>query len=252
MTTDLPEQPAYFPFDAEINRTGAEPLDALPRPAALTPHAVASLANQGHVVLDVRPAAAFGAGHVPGAVNVGLGGQFASWAGSLITLRTPIVIVAETGGQVDEALVRLARVGHETVRGYLRGGMDAWRAHHMEEATVPQVRQGAAPMLDEEPALRCRLAPPPEYARHAPRAASAPLSPPSRQPRRPRTRTPPRLPLRGGYRSSAATIIPNASSSTLFTSKAEPSLGLRRLPRGEADTTIWIKSEYRPMNEGEN
>src|SRR2546423_8366399 len=123
MTTDIPEAPAYFPIDAEINRTGAPALDELPRPAALTAQQVAAHANLGFVILDVRAAEEFGAGHVPGALNIGLGGQFASWAGALIPLGTPIIIVAASDEQIDEALTRLARVGHETVRGYLRGGM---------------------------------------------------------------------------------------------------------------------------------
>ncbi len=81
MTRDLPEQPAYFARDAEINRAGAPPLAELPRPVALTPAEVVQATEQGAVLLDVRPAAEFGAGHVPGAINIGLGGQFAIWPG---------------------------------------------------------------------------------------------------------------------------------------------------------------------------
>ena len=84
MTTDLPEAPAYFSKDAEINRTGAEALTLLPQAPALSPAEVRKLAAQGSVILDVRDANDFGAGHIPGALNIGLGGQFASWAGSLI------------------------------------------------------------------------------------------------------------------------------------------------------------------------
>jgi hydroxyacylglutathione hydrolase len=235
MTTDLPEQPAYFSFDAEINRTGADPLDALPRPAALTPHAVASLANLGPGVVDVRPAAVWGGAHVPGAVNVGLGGQFASWAGSLVPLRTPIVLVAGAVEQVDEALVRLARVGHESVRGYLRGGMEAWRAHHMEEETVPQISVGELRrMLDEEPALQVLdVRRPAEYALgHAPRAASAPLSPRLREDTDDLRRDRPLAVIcAGGYRSSAATSILKR-------------LGFHRLFNVEGGTQAWVAAGY--------
>ena len=41
------------------------------------------------------------------------------WAGSLIPINAAIVIVADTGAQVDESIVRLARVGIENVKGYL-------------------------------------------------------------------------------------------------------------------------------------
>ena len=94
LTTDLPEAPAYFPVDAEINRAGAPPLAELRRPAALIPQQVSAYANLGYVVLDVRAASEFGAGHVPGALNIGLGGQFASWAGALIPLGAPVRLIS--------------------------------------------------------------------------------------------------------------------------------------------------------------
>ncbi len=100
LTTDLPEAPAYFSKDAEINRTGADFLIGLPTATALPVAEVAKLARAGVIILDVREAADFGAGHVPGALNIGLGGQFASWAGSLISMAAPIVIVAASDEKV--------------------------------------------------------------------------------------------------------------------------------------------------------
>jgi rhodanese-related sulfurtransferase len=150
-------------------------------------------------------------------------------------LRTPIVIVAETGGQVDEAVVRLARVGHETVRGYLRGGMDAWRAHHMEEATVPQVSvRELRRMLDEEPALQVLdVRRPAEYALgHAPRAASAPLSPRLAADIAGLERERPLAVIcAGGYRSSAATSILKR-------------LGFHQLFNVEGGTQAWVAAGY--------
>src|SRR5947208_3617359 len=132
LTTDLPEAPAYFSRDAEINRTGAGSLEGLAPAVALPVAEVRRFAEQESVILDVRDAAQFGAGHVPGALNIGLGGQFASWAGSLIPLTAPIVIVADSDERIEEARLRLARVGLENVRGYLAGGMNAWRAAGLE------------------------------------------------------------------------------------------------------------------------
>jgi glyoxylase-like metal-dependent hydrolase (beta-lactamase superfamily II)/rhodanese-related sulfurtransferase len=139
MTTDMPPAPQYFSRDAEINRTGAISLELLARPRAIEPQDVRKLRQQDRLVLDVRSAAEFGAAHVPSALNVGLGGQFAMWAGCLIEPERKIVIVAENEQQVEEAMTRLARVGLETVEGYLRGGMDAWREAGFEIATVPQI-----------------------------------------------------------------------------------------------------------------
>src|SRR5437867_4440122 len=116
MTTDLAEAPAYFSADAEINRAGPAALTELPQLTPLSPTEVSSLAAQGTVVLDVRTAEDFGGGHVPHALNIGLSGQFAIWAGSLIPLAAPIVIVADEEARIAEAQLRLARVGLENVK----------------------------------------------------------------------------------------------------------------------------------------
>lgn len=139
MTNDLPEAPAYFSKDAELNRTGAGSLAGSSRPPALTAAEVKQRAAQNQIILDVRPAAAYGNGHVPGALNIGLSGQFASWAGSLLDMTTPIVVVAEEADGVDEAVMRLARVGIETVAGYLEGGMYAWDRAGFPVATISQM-----------------------------------------------------------------------------------------------------------------
>ncbi len=139
MTYELPEAPAYFSKDAELNRTGAPALAGASRPPALTAEEVKERAAQNHVIVDVRSSAAFGNGHVPGALNIGLSGQFASWAGSLLDMTTPIIIVAEEVEGVDEAVMRLARVGIETVAGYLQGGMYAWDQAGFPVATVSQM-----------------------------------------------------------------------------------------------------------------
>jgi glyoxylase-like metal-dependent hydrolase (beta-lactamase superfamily II)/rhodanese-related sulfurtransferase len=139
MTADLPEAPAYFPRDAEINRTGAPALEELPRPRELSPQEADALSKKSHVFLDVRSSAAFGNAHVPGALNIALGGQFATWCGTLIGLGTPIVVIADDVSSVDEAVMRLARVGIESVAGYLGGGMRAWDQAGLKVAATAQM-----------------------------------------------------------------------------------------------------------------
>ncbi len=139
MTKELPEAPAYFEKDAELNRTGAGPLIGTSRVDALAAADVKQRADAGQIILDVRPSTAFGNGHVPGAFNIGLSGQFASWAGSLLDMATSIVIVAEDLAQVDEAVMRLARVGVETVAGYLQGSMYAWNQAGFPVAVIEQM-----------------------------------------------------------------------------------------------------------------
>jgi len=178
MTADLPEAPSYFPQDAEINRTGAPALVAVSRAPALAPQDVKTLAAQGDVILDVRSAAEFGAGHVPGSTNVGLSGQFAIWAGTLISMGTPVVIVAESEEKAGEAVMRLARVGIESVKGYLAGGIAAWHEAGLELASVPQITVTELHELISKPMplqiLDVRR--PPEYqSGHVPQALTAPL-----------------------------------------------------------------------------
>ena len=235
LTTDLPEAPAYFPADAAINREGAPPLSEVYRPAALLPQQVVAYANLGYAVLDVRPAAEFGAGHIPGALNIGLGGQFASWAGALIQLGTPLIVVAADEAQVDETVTRLARVGHDSVRGYLRGGMDAWREAGFEVSEVEQVSVADLRRMLEEVAdlqvLDVRR--PAEFnAGHAPRAYNAPLGPRLREEAdRLDTDRPLAVICAGGYRSSAATSL------------LRP-LGFRRLYNVEGGTGAWIAAGH--------
>ena len=178
MTADLPEAPAYFPKDAEINRSGARGLSEIVPPRALSPNEVTAMRDAGHIILDTRSAELFGAGHVAGSINIGLGGQFAMWAGSLLPMSSEIVIVAETSAQVDEALVRLARVGIENVRGYLIGDVDDWVRDGLSVSTIKQysvnelrdrIASGGLPVID--------VRRPAEYAGgHVPGAFSFTLS----------------------------------------------------------------------------
>jgi hydroxyacylglutathione hydrolase len=114
MTQDLPPRPEYFRHDVDVNRHGAPALDSLPSLPRLTE------VPAGAVLLDTRPATVYASGHVRGSVHIGLGGQFASWAGALIGLDRDVVLLAED--QVEEARLRLARVGIDRVTGYLEVG----------------------------------------------------------------------------------------------------------------------------------
>jgi hydroxyacylglutathione hydrolase len=234
MTTDLPEAPVYFTRDAEINRAGATTLAALPRPAELQPAEVNQLARQDHLILDVRSAAAFGVAHVPSALNIALGGQFASWAGSLIAPETPIIIVADDVAQVDEAVTRLARVGVESVKGFLGDGMYAWDKAGLETATIAQMpvaelRQQLAERSDWQ-LLDVRS--PAEYqSGHVPGALSAPLAHLVEQAAQFAPERPTAVICQGGYRSSAATSILQRR-------------GFRELFNVVGGTSAWLQAGY--------
>ena len=126
MTSNLPARPEYFVQDAEINRQGATALGELPALKTVSATALRAMIDEGIAALDVRPPDEFAAGHVPGSINIGLSGQFASWAGSLLGLKSCPVLIADTRERLEEARIRLARVGIEELAGYLHDGISGW------------------------------------------------------------------------------------------------------------------------------
>lgn len=122
LTAELPERPGYFALDAELNRSGAPSLEEMKPLPELTADQIPATA----IVLDTRPSQQFFNGHIPGAVHIPLGGQYASFAATILGLDKDIVLVAEDEEHLDESRLRLARVGMERVIGSLKGGMGQW------------------------------------------------------------------------------------------------------------------------------
>lgn len=139
LTSNLPARPEYFAKDAEINRTGATALSELKPLRAIAPNELSSMLKAGELALDVRSGEVFAAEHVPGSVNIALSGQFASWAGTVLGLSAHPVLIAETDQQIEEARLRLARVGIEALDGYLNGGVAAWKQAGLPVAMVEQI-----------------------------------------------------------------------------------------------------------------
>ena len=139
LTTNLPTRPNYFAEDAEINRSGASPLTDLAPLPALSPKDVQTQSQQDAWVLDVRSGDDFARAHVPGSVNIALSGQFASWAGAIFGIHSNPILVANTEAQVEEARMRLARVGIEVLQGYLKGGIAAWKKAKLPVTSTPQI-----------------------------------------------------------------------------------------------------------------
>jgi glyoxylase-like metal-dependent hydrolase (beta-lactamase superfamily II)/rhodanese-related sulfurtransferase len=139
LTSNLPARPEYFAKDAEINRTGATALSDLEPLRAIAPNELAGMLKTGEIALDVRAGDDFAAGHVPGSINVALSGQFATWAATVLGLTAHPVLIADSDQQLEEARVRLARVGIEALDGYLAGGVTAWKQAGLPVATVEQI-----------------------------------------------------------------------------------------------------------------
>lgn len=127
VTADQPIAPAYFSFDAMKNRQRHETLSTVKERAqeALSVDRVLEMMrNEPVQVIDTRDAARFSASHLKGTWNLGLDGNFATWAGSVLDHDRPIVVIADPG-QETEAVVRLGRIGFDRVVGHVDGGFEA-------------------------------------------------------------------------------------------------------------------------------
>ena len=124
VTADQPDAPPYFTYDAVLNSQERPTLDqALAQELnPLTLDRVLELQAAGAQVLDVRDAGEFAAAHLAGSINIGLGGQYATWAGTILNRESAIVLIADPGREKESA-VRLGRIGFDHVAGYLSGGL---------------------------------------------------------------------------------------------------------------------------------
>ena len=180
VTDGLLPPPQYFPLNVKMNKEGYADLDTVIEMGkrALSPDAFEIAANEtGAVVLDVRHHNDFVAGHIPRSIFIGLDGGFAPWVGALIAdVKQPILLIASPN-RVEEAIIRLSRVGFDKTIGYLEGGFDAWRAAGKEIDSLTSIPATAlkAALVDNVPVFDVRKAS--EYAsEHIPAAENTPLS----------------------------------------------------------------------------
>lgn len=137
VTTDQPVIPGYFFSDAAINKTGYLGFDEVlqKNTQGLAVDQFVEFQAEGATVLDARDPLNFAAGFVPGAINIGLNGDFAVWVGTFIKPDAQILLVTDPGKE-KEAIERLARIGYDRVLGYLQGGMHAWFTDHKAYETI--------------------------------------------------------------------------------------------------------------------
>jgi glyoxylase-like metal-dependent hydrolase (beta-lactamase superfamily II)/rhodanese-related sulfurtransferase len=167
VTADQPDTPSYFTYDAVLNtrerRTLDEALAEELRP--LTLDEALALASSGAEVLDTRDPADFAAAHLGGSINIGLGGSYATWAGTVLDPGRPLVIVAFPDRE-REAATRLGRIGFDGVAGYLNGGMQALAGAPELVRTYDRLSPAvvAEALAGPEPPLLVDVRNPPEYA----------------------------------------------------------------------------------------
>lgn len=142
VTEGLLPPPQYFSKNALLNKQGAGNLEEVYahglRPLTAKEFLTAAEETKA-LILDTRAAQTFCKSFIPNAINIGLGGQFAIWVGTLITdLKQPILLVCDEGKE-EECVMRLARVGYDNALGYLQGGFNAWKEAGYETDEVVSI-----------------------------------------------------------------------------------------------------------------
>lgn len=143
---NLPAVPPYWKRMRSQNMAGVPLLGVLGEPPGLAPDDLERARAAGALVLDARPPEAFGAAHIPGALNVGLGSSFATWAGTVLPADAHVVLVLDRPDDLWQASWNLLRIGYPLPEGWLAGGMMAWRTaakplDHIEQITVHALEQ---------------------------------------------------------------------------------------------------------------
>jgi len=213
VAADQPDAPAYFTYDAILNTRERATLEKSLK-QVLQPIELDEILRMGDAdaqILDVRDAAEYAKGHLAGSINIGLSGQYATWAGSVLNSTKPIVIIAEPGRE-QEAALRLGRIGFDHVKGYLKDGMGALAER---QDLVWSTERVSPPMLADElaaqnPPVVIDIRTPREFTKaHLTNSINLPLSQlQQRMDEVPRDR---RIAIHcaGGYRSSIAASILN-------------------------------------------
>lgn len=136
---NLPAVPPYWKRMRRQNLAGVAPLGVLCEPPALPPDAVQRAVRDGAVVLDTRAPEAFGGGHIPGALNVGQGAAFPTWAGTVLDEGARVVLVLDSAADLWPVSWELLRIGYDLPAGWLAGGMMAWRTAALDVERLTQI-----------------------------------------------------------------------------------------------------------------
>lgn len=179
VTDGLLPPPGYFGMNVAMNKNGYDSINDVIRRSmnALDPAAFDAAATEsGAVVLDTRKAADFAKGFIPNSISIGLEGTFAPWVGALLPdVKQEILLVTEPGME-EETIKRLARVGYDYVIGYLKGGVDAWRAYSKEWDSIQRITAAEFEQEFASKPIVVDVRKPGEYkAEHVENALSVPL-----------------------------------------------------------------------------
>ncbi len=211
VTTDQPDAPAYFTYDAVLNAkehpTLDQSLEAGLRPMPL--QRLLDLQRTSAQVVDTRDPVEFAAAHLVGSLNIGLDGQYATWAGTILSRQHPIVIVAEPGRERESAL-RLGRIGFDHVIGYLEDGLRSLESRPELTASTERLSPAVAAerLASNEPPKVVDVRAPSEYeVKHIDGSLNIPLNHLAERVRELPADRPLLVHCAGGYRSSIASSL---------------------------------------------
>ncbi len=121
----LDAYPAYYVHMGPANSAGPTAPD-LSLPAMAEPEELRRRIEAGEWVVDLRSRTVFAAGHVPGTLNFGIDGGFATYLGWLIEWGTPLTLLGETEDDVTAAQRELVRIGIDRPAAAATGGPQDW------------------------------------------------------------------------------------------------------------------------------
>ncbi len=117
------ETPYYFRQMEAYNLEGPPVTGGPPFPASIGPGEFRDAISEG-TLIDTRLPSAFSA-HIPGSFSIWLEGV-ATWPGWVIDYGQPVYVLTEKDADADVAARYLYRIGFDTVRSYLCGGLQSW------------------------------------------------------------------------------------------------------------------------------
>ncbi|MBN2431386.1 MAG: MBL fold metallo-hydrolase [Acidobacteria bacterium] len=139
MLADFQLRPPNFIAIVDKNRTPATRLTGLTEPRKLAAPQVEEAREHGAVLVDIRPATAFGAAFIPGALNIGLAPASANWLGTVVDAGRELVLIAHDEVDVRHAVKQFRRVGYDRIIGYIDRGVSTWAAAGKPLEHLPQL-----------------------------------------------------------------------------------------------------------------
>lgn len=149
----LQPYPTYYAHMAPANLRGGHPMPELELPIIEAD----TLTGWGDSVeiIDMRDRHEFARAHIPGSLGVELRDDFGTWAGWLVDIDRPLVLVADPGQDITEAQTQLSRIGYDQVRGVLLGikgwleaGLEVSSYRTVTAAEFARAGRDGKPVLD--------------------------------------------------------------------------------------------------------